>query len=234
MIQFYAPDIHARPFLGPEESSHCIRVLRKKVGDDVCVTDGKGNRYECKIISADSRKVCLQIINVEEVRRGWDFRLTLVVAPTKNSDRMEWLVEKATEIGVDEIRFIRCSHSERKNINLARLHRIAISAINQSLKCHLPVITGMDPIKDIYKLKGEKYFGYCDENHPRMEFVKTFQKDQDTIIAIGPEGDFSPEEVDQLSLSGYKAVNFGQERLRTETAALYALTAAHIINEMKI
>lgn len=234
MIQFYAPDIREKCVLGPEESVHCIRVLRRKEGDLIYVADGKGRRYECRILSADTRGVKLEILNVTEIRKSWCYHLTLVVAPTKNADRMAWLVEKCTEIGIDRIIFIECKHSERKNVNIDRLRRNAVSAMNQSLKTWLPEIEGMVRLRDILSLEGNKFFGYCDSETDRKDFARTFAEiaGDKTVIAIGPEGDFSLEEVEALRENGYTAVRFGDERLRTETAAIYGVTAVHVINDL--
>ena len=231
MIQFYSPEILDQKVLGAEESSHCIRVLRKRVGDIIFVTDGKGNRYECEIVQADKREVKLNILNNEYKPKNWSNRIIIAVAPTKNADRMAWLVEKATEIGVDEIRFVQCENSERKVVNIDRLRRNAVSAMNQSLKTQLPEIRGIDPLESIYGLDGEKFYGYCDSESNRLEFEKAYGGG-DVTIAIGPEGDFSQTEIEQLNGSGFKAVTFGDERLRTETAALYATAATHILKNI--
>lgn len=232
MIQFYAPDILISGSLGLEESAHCMRVLRKRVGDIISVTDGRGNRFECRIAAGDAKRVELDIISQTEVPKSWQGNITLAVAPTKNADRMAWLVEKATEIGVDRIIFIKCSNSERKAVNIERLRRNAISAMDQSLKTRLPAIEGIVPIKEIVSLTGSRYFGYCDDSTPRLEFVKEYEAGKDVVILIGPEGDFSKEEVEMLTAGGFVAVTFGDERLRTETAALYGVTAIHVINNM--
>lgn len=236
MIQFFEPDITNTHCLGPEESGHCIRVLRRKPGDRIYVTDGKGKRFECEIIKADSRKVGLQILSETEIDKSWNFRLTVAVAPTKNADRMAWLVEKCTEIGVDRIIFMDCRHSERHNVNIERLRRNGVSAMNQSLKTRMPEIIGMTPIREVLNLEGDKYFGYCDSQTERKDFSRTLftrPKAESIIIAIGPEGDFSAEEVKEMRGAGFEAVTFGDERLRTETAALYGATAAHIVYTLK-
>ena len=241
MIQFYSPDIKEKSVLSPEESGHCVRVLRKKQGDKITVTDGKGNRYLCEILEASPRQVELQILEEENVPKTWDYDIILAVAPTKNADRMAWLVEKSTEVGVDRILFLNCKHSERKQVNVDRLRRNAISAMNQSLKTRLPEISETTTLKEMIThfdkgINGKeikRYFGYCDANTERLEFVNAYEGNSNLIIAIGPEGDFSSEEVKQLTEAGYRAVTFGNERLRTETAALYGLTATHVISEIK-
>lgn len=233
MIQFYAPDIKESPYLGPEETLHCIRVLRKKPGDTVYLTDGKGTRFEARIEGTEGKRAKVEILSEERIEKNWKNKITLVVAPTKNADRMAWLVEKATEIGVDEIRFVSCRYSERKSVNVERLRRNAISAMNQSLKTHLPEIFEIAPLSGVSELKGDKFVGYCSADTERAELVRALRAGSDTVIAIGPEGDFSKEEIDLLIKSGYKPVTFGDERLRTETAALYGVAAVHIVNNIQ-
>ena len=232
MIQFYAPHLSSDPILSPEESHHCVKVLRKREGDTIFVTDGRGARYECRIVSSDTRGVRLDVISKEIIAKSWGFKIVLAVAPTKNADRMAWLVEKATEIGVDEIRFVICRNSERRSINLERLKRNAVSAMNQSLKTRIPLLTEDTSLKDIISFEGEKFFGYCDSQTSRLPFAKECHPGHNIIVAIGPEGDFTKEEVELLRGNGFKAVTFGEERLRTETAALYAVTAIHVINNI--
>lgn len=232
MIQFYASELTETLTLGPEESSHCVRVLRKKEGDIIYVTDGHGFRYRCRLIKADPRKVSVEVLDREEVKKGWNNKITLIIAPTKNADRMAWLVEKATEIGVDQICFAHCRNSERKTVNVERLRRNAISAMNQSLKTRLPEINEMDSLLSLLYKDGEKYFGYCDSATERKSFAKEYAPNSDVTVAIGPEGDFSPEEVAAMRDASFLAVTFGDERLRTETAALYAVTAIHVINNL--
>lgn len=233
MIQFYAPDIRESLFLGEDESIHCARVLRKRPGDTIFVTDGRGSRFKCVISAIVGKRVNVEIEEAETVPKSWKEKITLAVAPTKNADRMAWLVEKSTEIGVDEIIFLRCRHNERKDVNIERLRRNAISAMNQSLKTRLPEVKGLVTVKELCDYKGQGYFGYCSPEIPRVSFADEFRPDSAVCIAIGPEGDFSGEEVEILSESGFKAITFGEERLRTETAALYGVTAIHVIDDCK-
>ena len=235
MIQFYSPDVKDTLTLGPEESGHCVRVLRKKAGDIIFVTDGKSRRYECVITDANPRGVNLEVVKSWHVAKGWEGEITLAVAPTKNADRMSWLVEKCTEMGVDRICFIKCDHSERKHLNAERLRRIAASAMNQSLKTRIPEISEMVSLDEIKDRPGKKYFGYCDAAEERKEFSKELMGSASDIITvvIGPEGDFSREEAERMKAAGFEAVTFGKERLRTETAALYGIAAIHAIENAK-
>lgn len=231
MIQFYAPEIEEKCVLPPDESIHCIRVLRKRVGESISVVDGKGKRFECKIEDTNLKGVRLEIISKEEEVRQEGLRITLAVAPTKNSDRISWLVEKATEIGIERIVFLKCDHSERKNVNIERLRKNAISAMNQSLKAIVPQLIDMMTVNDfiLAEYSRQNVYGYCESGVKRERFVDVF-KPMDTIsICIGPEGDFSPKEVELMKNAGFKAVTFGDERLRTETAALYGVCGAHIL-----
>lgn len=234
MIQFYSPDIETTLSLPPEESLHCSRVLRKKEGDVIFVTDGKGNRFECEIMKADPRKTILRILSGIKEENHWPGRITLAVAPTKNIDRMSWLVEKAVEIGVDEIAFIDCVRNERHKLSVDRLKRVAVSAMKQSLKSTLPDINEMVSLKDFLKNNTGKngFFGYCDDKTERRNFSTAYTPGTDAIILIGPEGDFSPQEVSLLKETGFVPVTFGESRLRTETAALYGVNAVHVLNSL--
>lgn len=229
MIQFYAPEIESTGTLPESESGHCCRVLRMKEGDTIFVTDGKGHRFECSILEAHPKHTAVEILTMAEIKPWWGFHLEICVAPSKNSDRMEWLVEKAVEIGVDKIILLKCRRSERKSIRTERLEKIAISAMNQSLKANITEITG--PI-DFNKIVtdgfiGQKYMGYCDDSIPLRNFADEYSGGNVRLL-IGPEGDFTPEEVEMAMQNGYLPVTFGGSRLRLETAALYAAVAAHV------
>ena len=232
MIQFFAPEIEATLTLPETESGHCCRVLRMKEGDHIFVTDGKGHRFECSILEAHPKHTAVEILTVDDIAPWWGFRLELCVAPPKNADRMEWLVEKAVETGVDRIVLMKCSRSERKALRTDRLEKIAVSAMNQSLKASKPVIEGPIPFKDIVSdvFPGFKCLGYCDDAYPLLSFSREY-KGGDVRILIGPEGDFTPEEVALAVEHGYLPVTFGGSRLRLETAALYAAVAAHVVGD---
>lgn len=204
-----------------------------KRGDEIRVTDGRGGLYECRIEEANPKGCLLRIGERMEVGKHWRFNLTVAVAPTKNIDRIEWFVEKSVEIGVDRLIFFQCERSERKNVRIDRLRKIAVSAMNQSLKSYLPVVTGLVPFGDAISMKeGTGYLGYCNSRYPRHEFVKNYKGDSDVTIYVGPEGDFTEREADMAVDAGCLPVTFGESRLRTETAALYAVQAAHIISEL--
>lgn len=235
MIQFYNKDIASTKTLLPEESHHCVKVLRHKIGDHIFVVDGNGSRYECEIIDDNRKGVRLEIVNVANNTKSWSGRIILAVAPTKNNDRMDWLVEKVVECGVDAIVPIECHNSERHVLKLDRLERIAVSAMKQSLKTILPELYPMMGFAEMAKLFDDieaKYIGYCDNWLERKRFVDVYKPNADVVIAIGPEGDFSQAEIDTAVAAGFEAVTFGDERLRTETAALYGVVAAHTLNDL--
>ena len=234
MIQFFAPDIESSGILPPEDSLHCVRVLRHREGDIISVTDGKGHRFSCRIVSADPRATAVDIEEVENLPHHWGCDITLAVAPTKNMDRMEWMVEKAVEIGVDRIVPLLCSHSERKVLKIDRLRKIAVSAMKQSLKAILPAIEELTPIKDFLKEPhpGMKFMGYCDKEYPLLTLAREYRGREDVTILIGPEGDFSPEEVRMAVDAGFIPVTFGESRLRTETACITALDTVHVLSQL--
>ena len=234
MIQFYAPDIETTGCLPEEESGHAVRVLRMEPGRRIRVVDGRGGCFECEITSA--RPKCVQLRIVETVRppKPWQGRITLAVAPTKNFDRMEWLMEKAVELGIDRFVPVVCRHSERRVVKTDRLRRIAVSAMNQSLKTELPQIDEAMPLADFLREPhaGECFMGYCSDEVERRLLAPTYTPGADATILIGPEGDFSPEEVRQALDAGFIPVSMGEQRLRTETAALIGVATIHIANQI--
>ncbi|MDE6396471.1 MAG: 16S rRNA (uracil(1498)-N(3))-methyltransferase [Muribaculaceae bacterium] len=236
MIQFYAPDIETTLTLPESDSGHCIRVLRMRIGDRLPVVDGSGHRYTCEIIGDHPKHVSVAIVEKEDVVPVWSNSITIMVAPTKNNDRMEWLVEKLVEIGVNRIVPIRCRRSERKEVKRDRLVKIAVSAMKQSLKATLPEITEMMTLAEAVGTFAapQCFVGYCDEKTERALLSRTYKAGEDVVILIGPEGDFAPEEIEHLLASGYIPVTMGDNRLRTETAALVACDTCHIINQLTL
>lgn len=236
MIRLYSRDLPLNKILSPEESGHCCRVLRMSEGDIVKVTDGKGSLYECRIVNANPKATEIEILHVEKEADKDKGKLTLAVAPTKNADRMEWLVEKAVEMGIDRIVLLKCEHSERKVMRLDRLHKIMISAMKQSLKTRLPELIGPVPLDEFLEESGRfvacKITGYCSSEYPRKDLVEVYRRGENLIVMIGPEGDFSFKEIERCVKAGFVPVSFGNTRLRTETAALYAVTAFHVINSL--
>lgn len=202
-------------------------------GDEVVVVDGRGGRFVCRLLDNNPKRTAISIVSSEKVMPVWQEHITVMVAPTKNNDRMEWLVEKLVEVGVNRIVPVRCRFSERKEIKRERLEKIAVSAMKQSLKAVLPEITEMLPLDvAVSRFDAEqKFVGYCDNSVERRLLAKTYKPGSDVSLLIGPEGDFSPEEIVRLLEKGYVPVTMGDNRLRTETAALVAVTTCHVINQ---
>lgn len=231
MIRFYSPDIESAGNLPVQESGHCIRVLRHRVGDEIDVVDGKGCVYHCRITDADPRCVGVEVMAKQAEPSHWHRRITLAVAPTKNADRMEWLAEKVTEMGIDRLVLLRCEHSERKAMKTDRLQRVMLSAMKQSLKATLPDLIGPVSFAEFLEsVKKEdcKWIAHCEEDKPRESLLNHLpRQQQDIVILIGPEGDFSPSEIEEALQKGFTPVTMGRSRLRTETAALFAVAALH-------
>lgn len=232
MNLFYAPDIAGTHHtLNPEESKHLLRVLRMKKGDTVTLTDGKGFFYDCRIEDDNSRACRLYVL---EKRKGDDtpgHMLHLAVAPTKNIARYKWFLEKATEIGVGRITPVICEHSERRQVKTDRLERILIAAMKQSLKSTLPQLNPPETFKNFVKkpFTGEKFIAYI-HSDVTDELSKIYIKGSPALILIGPEGDFSPAEVELAVQNGFKPVRLGPSRLRTETAAVVACHTVNLVN----
>ncbi len=230
MNLFYQPGItDGILHLGTEESRHVVRVLRMKPGEAIEITDGKGHFYLAKISLADPKKCWFEIAEKTFFSKR-NFQVHLAIAPTKNADRTEWFVEKATEVGVDEITFIGCKNSERKTINLDRIEKITISAIKQSQQAWLPKINSITPFNEILSARADqKLIAYVDATNPK-HLHAVAQPQKKYLILIGPEGDFSNEELELAIQHGFEKVSLGSNRLRTETAGLVACQTVHFIN----
>lgn len=233
MQLFYNPSLDnsfKQFFFSTEESKHIVKVLRKKEGDLLHITNGRGILFEAEILVADLRKCKAQIVS-EKKSVPKRYCLHMVVAPTKMNERFEWFLEKATEIGVDEITPVICHRSERKVLKMERMERVLQSAMKQSLQTNLPRLN--QPItftKFIQEhIQGLKFIAHCDEGE-KMELKRRVAADKDVTILIGPEGDFSKEEIQMAMDNGFVPVSMGNNRLRTETAAIVACTTVAIIN----
>lgn len=233
MHRFYAPDIAETLTLPEEESGHCVRVLRLKEGDIIEVVDGGGNCHECRITLAHHKRCAVEIVGTVHSEPHWGKRIEIAIAPTKNLDRIEWMVEKCTEMGIDRITPIKCRYSERKELKTERIAKILVSAMKQSLKSTLPLLDEMTPIEDVIgaPFEGRKYIAYCDKSMPRRLFAKEYSPDENALIMIGPEGDFSPEEIKKALAAGFEPISLGDSRLRTETAAVVACAMCHTIKQ---
>jgi 16S rRNA (uracil1498-N3)-methyltransferase len=234
MQLFYTPDIDpANPqyFLNEEESKHCVRVLRLVNGDDVQLIDGKGGLYTARISDAHPKRTLLQIVSVQGEFQKRNHHLHLAIAPTKNIERMEWLLEKATEIGIDEISFLVCQRSERRELKLDRLNKIVTAAVKQSLKAYHPVLN--EPVGYAQFIKrqfsGQQFIAHCEAGE-KDDLRDMLKPHGSYLVMIGPEGDFSPNEIGDALNNGFKAITLGDSRLRTETAALEACFEVNFLN----
>lgn len=233
MHLFYKPDISGSSVVLDEtESKHCIKVLRLTLGEQVQFVDGFGGLYTAKITDADARRCKLEIIHKEKEFGKKDFQIHIAIAPTKNIERFEWFLEKATEIGIDEITPLLSEHSERKIINADRLEKIMVSAIKQSVKAYLPKLNQLTFFDSFIKIPfdGLKFIAHCNEGE-KVLLQDSVRKNKDVLILIGPEGDFSEREVRVAMENGFEEISLGQSRLRTETAGIVACHTVNLINE---
>ncbi len=231
MQLFYEPQIEQTQLLNAIDSHHCIKVLRHNTGDIINVMDGNGAWFECEITEANPKKCSVRILNKKmEDRRP--FHIHMVVAPTKNIDRFEWFLEKATEIGIDEITPILCHHSERKVIKEERLEKVIVTAMKQSLKAYKPILNPLIKFNDFintHQNKENQYIAHCYDSSKSL-LKSIYTTEQDATILIGPEGDFSEQEVEMAIKNSFTAISLGDARLRTETAALMACATINISN----
>jgi 16S rRNA (uracil1498-N3)-methyltransferase len=233
MHLFYTPDLNGNTYtLAEEESKHAVRVLRLQPGDVIQLIDGKGNFSNAKITDAHPKRCLVEIVDTQSEygrRKSW---LHIAVAPTKNIDRLEWFLEKATEIGIDEITPILCEHSERKVIKDERLEKVIVSAMKQSLKAYLPKLNPLTPLSELLDtdFNGKKFVAHCYEQDKRL-LKNEVPGSLSNLVLIGPEGDFSEREVSEAMARGFIPVSLGESRLRTETAALVACHTCHLLNE---
>ena len=229
---FYCPDLLHSFTLSEEESQHAVRVLRLQTGDELELVDGAGGYYKA-VISNPHPKHCEFVIKETFTEFGKrDYRLHIAIAPTKNIERLEWFIEKCTEIGIDEITPVICRFSERKIIKPERLEKIIVSAAKQSLKAYFPILNPMCSFRDFIQQTtvSQKFIAHCYEQDKQL-LQRVYQKSFDAVILIGPEGDFSPEEVQAAIQHHYQPVSLGNSRLRTETAGIAACHTVSLINE---
>lgn len=234
---FYVPNATEHNELPTDEAIHAIRVLRLKIGDDIFLIDGKGNFYEAVVTLANSKHCLYEITQTLVQNKTWKGHIHLAIAPTKDISRIEWLVEKATEIGFDEISFLNCQFSERKNLRIDRIERIVISAMKQSRKAWKPIVNNMLPFEDFIQkeVTGQKFICHCYNEIEKTDFFSNINNSglfEDITVLIGPEGDFSINEVYQALQQQYKSTTLGNSRLRTETAGLAAVLMANLVNRI--
>lgn len=236
MHLFYTPLLNPgmEAFLLDEaESKHAVRVLRLGIGDRVHLVDGTGGFYDAEISDANPKRVVLKIVAVQESYNRRNHRLHIAIAPTKNMDRLEWFLEKATEIGIDEITPLICDRSERKEVKVERLEKVVVAAMKQSLKAYLPQIN--PPVRFSAFLKGltageeKRFIAHCDVGEKTF-LSASVEAGDSVMILIGPEGDFSPDEIKAALNANFQAISLGASRLRTETAALVACMEVELLN----
>ena len=232
MHVFYTPDISTDQYtLNEEESRHCSKVLRLVIGDEIYLIDGKGGFYKAQIKEVNKKHVQLQITEKQTEYGKRNHHLHIAIAPTKNIDRLEWFLEKATEIGIDEITPIICDRSERKIVKEERLEKVITSAVKQSLTAYHPKLNELISFADFMKKpsSAHKMIAHCMDGE-KVFINQLAQIHQSYLILIGPEGDFTPSELEIALQNGYKPVTLGNTRLRTETAALAACFEANYLN----
>lgn len=229
---FYSPNIRQTLLLPETESQHCVKVLRMREGDTLTVTNGKGSFFECALAQAHPKHCLVNILKETFIERNSHPAFHIAFAPTKQMERNEWFVEKAVEIGIDRITPILCHFSERKELKKERIEKIAIAAMKQSKQAFLPQIEEMTRFDDVIRqsFDGKKFIAHCYDLQPKTPLAQLYAKGENAMILIGPEGDFSLDEVQNAVEAGFAPVSLGQTRLRSETACLASLHTLHVIN----
>lgn len=233
MYIFYTPELSGSQYtLDETESKHCVRVLRLEKGDQIILVDGRGGYFTAEITDPNPKRCSVKIIRSELNFGLRKFQVHMAIAPTKNIERIEWFLEKATEIGLDRVTPLLCRHSERKEIKAERLEKVMVSAMKQSLKAYLPRLDELTKFKDLISqpFDGQKFIAHCEEQH-RDLLKNLVVPNQNYLILIGPEGDFSSEEIEMALSAGFRPVSLGNSRLRTETAGLVACHTFNLLNE---
>lgn len=246
MYLFYTPELTPESKVGTlseEESGHCVRVLRYTRGDEILLTDGRGYTYNARITNPHQKHCEFEVLSSEQQQKTHNFYLHIAIAPTKNIERLEWMVEKCTEIGVDEITPLLCRFSERKQLRTDRMEKIILSAAKQSLTPYLPKLNSLTSFDDFVKAQSllaqrpnsmsDLFIAHCYKEDKR-ELKDEISAGRDIVILIGPEGDFSEQEIEEALSLGFRPVALGQSRLRTETAGVVACHTAVLMNQRPI
>ena len=226
---FFVPKADTQTELPQDEASHALRVLRLQTGDELFLMDGEGVFYRAEVAMTSNKHCHYNILETLPQEKTWNGHIHLAMAPTKMMERVEWMAEKATEIGFDELSFLNCQFSERRQLRMDRVEKIVVSAMKQSRKALLPQVNDMITFKDFIRQerKGRKFIAHCyDEIEKKdlFEELTGLEADEEEVtVLIGPEGDFSIDEVREALASGYESISLGKSRLRTETAALVAV-----------
>jgi len=230
---FYTPDISGKTYtLDETESKHCIRVLRLSKGDEITLVDGRGGFFTAEIADPNPKRCAVNVVKSELNFGLRKFQVQVAIAPTKNIERLEWFLEKVTEIGIDRVTPLLCRHSERKEIKNDRLEKVMVSAMKQSLKAYLPKLVELTKFNEFIKqpFEGQKFIAHCEEQHREL-LKNVMELSKNYLILIGPEGDFSPEEIELAIAFGFLPVSLGDSRLRTETAGVVACHTLNLLNE---
>lgn len=235
MELFYTSNFEENNYtLSEEESNHCINVLRRKTSHPISVTDGKGNLYEGTISEAHHKRCRVEVekISRQDILSPY---VHIAIAPTKNIERLEWFLEKSTEIGINEVSLLLCQHSERKQVRTDRLEKVLVSAMKQSGALYLPLLNDLTPFKQFvsHPHDAKKCIAHCDEGTRYPLFEKT-KGQPSVIVLIGPEGDFTPNEIDLALKNGFEPVTLGNSRLRTETAGVAACHTIRLMHEVRL
>lgn len=231
---FYVPNAGQEKEMPAEEALHALRVLRIKSGDDINLMDGVGNFYRAEVTLAATKRCLYEVREILPQQPAWHGHVHLAIAPTKMMDRIEWMAEKATEIGFDELSFLNCKFSERKTMRTVRLDKIVVSAVKQSHKAWKPVVNPMVSFKEFVTQprQGRKFICHCYEEFEKVDLMtelqKPFGEEPDVTVLVGPEGDFSVDEVKLAIANGYETASLGTSRLRTETAGLMSVAMANL------
>ena len=225
---FFVPDARNRGELPDDEAVHAVRVLRLTAGDEMMLMDGEGSFYRAQVTLATQKRCLYDIVDTLPQERQWQGNVHLAIAPTKLMERIEWMTEKAVEVGIDELSFLDCQFSERRSLKLPRIEKIAVSAVKQSRKAYMPQLNDLTPFKTFIDQhrEGRRYIAHCYNEVPRVNLFDELRKggaEEDALVLIGPEGDFSIDEVKMAVVAGFVSVDLGKSRLRTETAGLSAV-----------
>ena len=234
---FYVPDAEKLTELPAEEANHAIKVLRLKEGDELMLMDGKGSFYRAEVTLVSNHHCMYRIVERQPQQHQWEGRVHLAIAPTKMNDRIEWMAEKATEVGIDELSFLNCQFSERRNLKTERIKKIVVAAVKQSHKAWMPIVNELKPFRQFISRQtpGHRYIAHCYNEVPRVNLFDELCRldaSEDALVLVGPEGDFSIDEVRYAVSQGFVSVDLGKSRLRTETAGLSAVMMMQLAKQI--
>lgn len=234
---FYVPDAEKLTELPAEEANHAIKVLRLKEGDELMLMDGKGSFYRAEVTLVSNHHCMYRIVERQPQQPQWEGRVHLAIAPTKMNDRIEWMAEKATEVGIDKLSFLNCQFSERRNLKTERIKKIVVAAVKQSHKAWMPVVNELEPFRQFISRQssGHRYIAHCYNEVPRVNLFDELCRldaSEDALVLVGPEGDFSIDEVRYAVSQGFVSVDLGKSRLRTETAGLSAVMMMQLAKQI--